>query len=56
MPGSILDRLTWIHALKQQYNLDHIPCMFVATKSDLDLAQQVSPIIELKIPVRLTLE
>lgn len=30
------------HVLKQQYNLDHIPTLFVATKSDLDLAQQVS--------------
>lgn len=27
---------------QQQYNLDHIPTLFVATKSDLDLAQQVS--------------
>lgn len=26
---------------KQQYSLDHIPTLFVATKSDLDLAQQV---------------
>ncbi len=26
---------------QQQYNLDHIPTLFVATKSDLDLAQQV---------------
>ena len=27
---------------QQQHNLDHIPTLFVATKSDLDLAQQVS--------------
>jgi Ras family protein T1 len=27
---------------KQQYSLDHIPTLFVATKSDLDLALQVS--------------
>lgn len=27
--------------IQQQYNLDHIPTLFVATKSDLDLAQQV---------------
>jgi len=27
---------------QQQYSLDHIPAIFVATKSDLDLAQQVS--------------
>ena len=25
---------------QQQYSLDHIPSVFVATKSDLDLAQQ----------------
>jgi Ras family protein T1 len=28
--------------VKQQYSLDHIPTLFVATKSDLDLALQVS--------------
>lgn len=28
-------------AFQQRYNLDHIPTLFVATKSDLDLAQQV---------------
>lgn len=27
--------------LQQQYSLDHIPTLFVATKSDLDLALQV---------------
>jgi mitochondrial Rho GTPase 1 len=27
--------------LQQQYSLNHIPTLFVATKSDLDLAQQV---------------
>lgn len=26
--------------MQQQYSLDHIPAIFVATKSDLDLAQQ----------------
>ena len=31
--------------LKQQYNLDHIPTLFVATKSDLDLALQVRKIL-----------
>ena len=31
-----------IEIYQQQYNLDHIPTLFVATKSDLDLAQQVS--------------
>lgn len=30
--------------LKQQYSLDHIPTLFVATKSDLDLALQVSTV------------
>lgn len=28
---------------QQQYKLDDIPTLFVATKSDLDLAQQVRP-------------
>lgn len=28
-------------AAQQQYKLDDIPTLFVATKSDLDLAQQV---------------
>lgn len=27
--------------IQQQYKLDDIPSLFVATKSDLDLAQQV---------------
>jgi hypothetical protein len=31
--------------VKQQYSLDHIPTLFVATKSDLDLAQQVRAIM-----------
>lgn len=31
-----------IIVLQQQYSLDHIPTLFVATKSDLDLALQVS--------------
>jgi Ras family protein T1 len=26
--------------IQQQYSLDHLPTLFVATKSDLDLAQQ----------------
>lgn len=29
--------------MQQQYKLDDIPTIFVATKSDLDLAQQVRP-------------
>lgn len=29
-----------LRALQQQYKLDDIPSLFVATKSDLDLAQQ----------------
>jgi len=41
MPAArMLDDL--IEDNQQQYNLDHIPTLFVATKSDLDLAQQVS--------------
>lgn len=31
--------------LQQQYSLDHIPTLFVATKSDLDLAQQVHSLL-----------
>lgn len=38
---------------QQQYSLDHIPTLFVATKSDLDLALQVSS-LELCAP-KLTL-
>jgi len=30
-----------INVIQQQYSLDHIPTLFVATKSDLDLALQV---------------
>ena len=40
LAARILDDLTGGN--QQQYNLDHIPTLFVATKSDLDLAQQVS--------------
>ena len=40
LAARILDDL--IEDNQQQYNLDHIPTLFVATKSDLDLAQQVS--------------
>ena len=35
---------TYLSNIRQQYNLDSVPCVFVATKSDLDLAQQVSGI------------
>lgn len=35
-------RATLIDFRQQQYSLDHIPAIFVATKSDLDLAMQVS--------------
>lgn len=32
---------SYLSNLHQNYNLDGIPCVYVATKSDLDLAQQV---------------
>ncbi|KAG8745965.1 ERMES complex Ca(2+)-binding regulatory GTPase gem1 [Ceratobasidium sp. 414] len=38
--SSDTNSFSYISNLRQQYNLDHIPSMFVATKSDLDLAQQ----------------
>ena len=37
----MVDRSCGLTLGKQQYSLDHIPTLFVATKSDLDLAQQV---------------
>lgn len=30
---------------QEQYSLDHIPSVFVATKADLDLTQQVSSVL-----------
>lgn len=36
--------------VQQQYKLDDIPSLFVATKSDLDLAQQVRPSLALLCP------
>ncbi|KAG8682869.1 ERMES complex Ca(2+)-binding regulatory GTPase gem1, partial [Ceratobasidium sp. 395] len=38
--SSDTNSFSYISNLRQQYSLDHIPSMFVATKSDLDLAQQ----------------
>ncbi|KAF8339972.1 mitochondrial Rho GTPase [Cantharellus anzutake] len=38
--SSDTNSFSYLSNLRQQYNLDHIPSMFVATKSDLDLAQQ----------------
>ncbi|QRV86369.1 EF-hand 1, calcium-binding site protein [Ceratobasidium sp. AG-Ba] len=38
--SSDTNSFSYISNLRQQYTLDHIPSMFVATKSDLDLAQQ----------------
>lgn len=35
------DSVSPLISAQQQYNLDHIPTLFVATKSDLDLAMQV---------------
>lgn len=34
---------------QQQYSLDHIPTLFVATKSDLDLALQVGFVFAAKM-------
>lgn len=38
--SSDTNSFSYISNLRQQYSLDHIPSIFVATKSDLDLAQQ----------------
>ncbi|KAF8610323.1 mitochondrial Rho GTPase [Ceratobasidium sp. AG-I] len=38
--SSDTNSFSYVSNLRQQYSLDHIPSMFVATKSDLDLAQQ----------------
>ncbi|WVQ81609.1 mitochondrial Rho GTPase 1 [Cryptococcus sp. DSM 104549] len=38
--SSDTNSFSYISNLRQQYSLDHIPSLFVATKSDLDLAQQ----------------
>ncbi|KIK57222.1 hypothetical protein GYMLUDRAFT_98845 [Collybiopsis luxurians FD-317 M1] len=38
--SSDTNSFSYISHLRQQYSLDHIPTLFVATKSDLDLAQQ----------------
>jgi len=37
-----MEHASLTYCVKQQYSLDHIPTLFVATKSDLDLALQVS--------------
>ncbi|GMK59302.1 hypothetical protein CspeluHIS016_0703170 [Cutaneotrichosporon spelunceum] len=38
--SSDTNSFSYISNLRQQYSLDHIPSIFVATKSDMDLAQQ----------------
>ncbi|KAJ3791164.1 P-loop containing nucleoside triphosphate hydrolase protein [Lentinula aff. detonsa] len=38
--SSDTNSFSYISNLRQQYSVDHIPTLFVATKSDLDLAQQ----------------
>ncbi|KAI0036512.1 EF hand associated-domain-containing protein [Vararia minispora EC-137] len=38
--SSDTNSFSYISNLRQQYSLDHVPALFVATKSDLDLAQQ----------------
>jgi len=40
--SSDTNSFSYISNLRQQYSLHHIPTLFVATKSDLDLAQQFS--------------
>ncbi|PSR70536.1 hypothetical protein PHLCEN_2v13575 [Hermanssonia centrifuga] len=39
--SSDTNSFSYISNLRQQYSLDHIPTLFVATKSDLDLAMQL---------------
>ena len=39
--SSDTNSFSYISNLRQQYKLDDVPSLFVATKSDLDLAQQV---------------
>ena len=38
--GYVIDHTHELTLSQQQYSLDHIPTIFVATKSDLDLALQ----------------
>ncbi|KAJ2933828.1 hypothetical protein H1R20_g3264, partial [Candolleomyces eurysporus] len=44
--SSDTNSFSYISNLRQQYNLDHIPTLFVATKSDMDLAMQVGDLRE----------
>ncbi|CEQ42539.1 SPOSA6832_04359, partial [Sporobolomyces salmonicolor] len=48
--SSDTNSFSYISNLRQQYKLDDIPSLFVATKSDLDLAQQVRPSLALLCP------
>jgi len=62
--SSDTNSFSYISNLRQQYSLDHIPTLFVATKSDLDLAQQrheVQPDVycrrlQLQVPVAVSVK
>ncbi|KAI0689049.1 mitochondrial Rho 1 [Cytidiella melzeri] len=62
--SSDTNSFSYISNLRQQYNLDHIPTLFVATKSDLDLALQrheVQPDVycrrlQLQVPVAVSVK
>jgi len=62
--SSDTNSFSYISNLRQQYSLDHIPTLFVATKSDLDLAQQrheVQPYVycrrlQLQVPVAVSVK
>lgn len=48
--SSDTNSFSYVSNLRQQYKLDDIPTLFVATKSDLDLAQQVRLAPESPLP------
>ncbi|KAL5519905.1 hypothetical protein ACEPAG_1565 [Sanghuangporus baumii] len=62
--SSDTNSFSYISNLRQQYSLNHIPTLFVATKSDLDLAQQrheVQPDVycrrlDLQVPVAVSVK
>ncbi|KAI0345973.1 mitochondrial Rho 1 [Trametopsis cervina] len=62
--SSDTNSFSYISNLRQQYSLDHIPTLFVATKSDLDLALQrheVQPDVycrrlQLQVPVAVSVK
>jgi len=62
--SSDTNSFSYINFLRQQYSLDHIPTLFVATKSDLDLAQQRAEVqpdvycrrLNLQVPVAVSVK